>query len=616
MLDEKRKLKKQVSIASIFALLLFVLSIVAVATPVEAKTTPPVNSYTPATLSIGGGTLIAPLMTDWANGFNVYTGGAVSINYQAVGSTSGTNNMLADIFSLGFSDAPIPANGLATLDSQGDVVTPANSPPVTGLAGADPIIQIPESLAPVAIFYNIPGYRGALNLTGDIIAEIYLQDITTWTNYHILALNPGLTAAQIALLAKYPISPVHRSDGSGTSFALTTYFGRVDGNWTADGYKAGSTSASNFPASELSAKGTGGVAGLVAATNGAVGYGETSYAIGAGLVYAAVLNTAGYYVLPLPAGATAAAAAEASKLAANPVYTIVDANGTASYPISTFTYVFVWENQDLGTSGGGTWTAGLTYDAVQFLYYIVTQGQSYAQYLQYAPLPASMVQLDLGLIAQINYGGAAITPSTATSITCKSSSVPPSVIVDKAISCTATLSGALSGASKPKGSFMWYSTSAGTFSKAVCKVPTSGKCSTKFTPLAVTSPESIFAVYTGDISNPQSWAASSLTINQTASKTTLTCNPSKVNPLQTTTCKVTVDGYAPSGTVSVSQTGGSGTISGSASCVLTALGTSKKASDCSVTLTGATAGSVTLTASYSGDTNNKASSGTRTIHIK
>jgi phosphate transport system substrate-binding protein len=615
MSDEKLKLRRQASIASIFALLLFVLSTVAVAPPVEAAS----NSYTPATLSIGGSTLLAPLMSVWQTQFNTYTGGAVSINYQAVGSTSGTNNMLSDIFSLGFSDAPMPANGLATLNAQGDVVTPANSPPVTGLAGADPIIQVVDGLAPVAIFYQIPGIplTTHLNLTGDIITEIFLQHITTWTNPHILAINPGLTAAEITALGKYPITVVHRSDGSGTSFALTTYMGGVDGNWTAAGFKAGSTSPTNFPTSELSGKGTGGVASLVSSNNGAIGYGEVEYAIGAGLGYAAILNVAGNYVLPTPAGATAAAAADASILATNPVYTIVNAPGTASYPLSTFTYVFMWANQDLGTSGGGTWSQGLAYDAVQFLYWIVTQGQSYATNLNYAPLPASVVQLDLGLIAQINYAGAAFIPSTTTSVTCKSSSV----IVGKAVSCTVKLS----GGSSPTGTFIWSSTGAGTFSHALCNVPKSGKCTTSFITQGTSPSETISALYTGDLNNAPSIATSSLTATQAASKTSVSCKPSSAAEGSTITCTVTVKGYSPTGDVTWSQSSTStpaatvtfATTTPPNTCILVAKGTSTTLASCSMTMTtGTNPGKVTITASYVGNSNNLASLKTAKLTIK
>ncbi|MGP8124462.1 MAG: phosphate ABC transporter substrate-binding protein PstS [Nitrososphaerales archaeon] len=601
MTEEKHKLTRQTSIASVIALLLFVLSAVAVATPTVVAQ----NSWTPTTLSIGGSTLLAPLATVWATNFQTYTGGAVSVNYQAVGSTAGNNNFLSDIFSLGFSDAPIPQNGLATLNAQGDVVTPANSPPVTGLAGADPVIQVVDALAPVSIFYNIPGFRGTLNLTGDVVSEIFLQHITSWTDPHILALNPGLTSAQIALLGKYPITVVHRSDGSGTSFALTNYFGKIDGNWTADGYSGNSTSASNFPASELSGKGTGGVAGTVAATNGAVGYGETSYAIGGGLVYAAIQNSAGNYILPLPAGVTAAAAADAGKLATDPVYVITNAPGAESYPISTYTYAFIWENQDLGTSGGGAWTQGLAFDAVQFLNWAVTQGQAYSTNLQYAPLPPAVVTLDLGLLAKVNYGGASFLKSPTASITCKSSSV----LVGKTDSCTAVLS----GGSGLTGDFLWSSTAAGTFNKPVCVVPKNGKCTATFTAQGASPSETIAAEFTGDLNNAPAIASSSLTVTQMTSKTSVSCKPSSATTGSAITCTAKVTGYAPTGTVNWSQSGAGSVAFSSTSCLLS---TVKNVGTCSVTVTGNTAGKVTLTATYAGDGNNKGSSKTASVTIK
>jgi phosphate transport system substrate-binding protein len=603
MLDERLKNKRHILIPTIFALALFAISSFAVVPVATAS-----NAYTPTTLSIGGSTLLAPLMSVWQTQYGTYTSGAVSVNYQAVGSGSGTANWLGGVFSLGYSDAPIPANGLATINSTtGGIATPANSPPGTGLAGKDPVLQVVDALAPVSIFYNIPGFRKTLNLTGDVIAEIFLQHITAWNDPHILALNKGLTASDISKLAANPITVVHRSDGSGTSFALTYYFGQVDGNWTAAGFKAGSVSPGNFPASELSGKGTGGVAGVVSATNGAVGYGETSYAIGAGLVYAAVQNQSGNYILPLPAGATAAAAADASILATNPVFTITNAPGAASYPISTYTYVFVWENQNLGTSGGSPWTQGLAYDVVQFLYWIVTQGQNYATSLQYAPLPAAVVTDDLALIAKINYGGQSFLSTTSTSITCNHSSI---VVGRGSVSCTSKVSG--TGFS---GSLLMSSSAAGTFNKPAYSVPKSGKVLSIFKPGGASSSETITALYVGDLNNAPSIASTTLTVTKAASKTTLLCKPASVSSGSPSTCTVTVIGFQPSGIATISQSAGSGSISGSASCVLAPKGTSTTISTCTATVTGSNAGSITLKASYPGDSNNAASSGVRPIKV-
>jgi phosphate ABC transporter phosphate-binding protein len=591
----KLKLRKQTFIGTLFILSLFTLSAVAVIPPVEAS-----NAYVPASLSVGGSTLAAPLFSALIPHYTASTGNTVNVNYQAVGSGSGTSNALSAVFNAGMSDAPIPANGLATLDAQGDVTSPANSPPGP-LAGADPLIQIPFTIAPVAIFYNIPSFRKTLNLTGDVIAEIFLLHITAWNDPHILALNPGLSSGDIAKLAANPISVVHRSDGSGTSFALTYYFGQVDnGNWTGAGFKAGSTSASNFPASELSAKGTGGVAGLVSATNGAIGYGETSYAIGAGLVYAAVQNADGTaFVLPLSANAAAAAAAYASQLLTNPTFVITNGSGTNVYPISTMSFIFVWSNQNLGTSGGQTWTQGLAFDLVSFLTYVVTQGQAYATDLQYAPLPPALVQIDIGLISKINYGGQSFLAPTTTSVTCNHSSV---VVGKLSVSCTAVVSG-----TGLTGNLLWSSSDLGTFSKTTCAVPKSGKCVSIFKTGGTSSSEAITALFAGDLTNAPSIATASLTVTQATSKVTLLCKPSLVASESTTTCTASVIGFKPSGTVTVSQTGGTGSISAGGSCTLAPKGKLTTTSTCTVSLTGSSAGTATLTASYKGDANNAAS---------
>ncbi len=603
MSEARLNLRKRTVIPTIFLLCLFAVSSIAIVQPVEAT-----NSFTPATLSIGGSTLLAPLMTDWQSMFQTYTGGAVTVNYQAVGSTTGTNNMLSDIFSAGFSDAPIPANHLATLDSSGYVVSPPNSPPVTGLTGADRLLQIPDAIAPIAMFYNIPGLGKPLNLTGPILEEIYLQHITSWTNPHILVINPGLTPADITAMGHYPITVVHRSDGSGTSFALTAYFGLVDGNWTAAGYTAGSTSSSNFPVGELSAKGSGGVAALVASTSGAIGYGELSYAIGAGLHYAAVQNADGSaFILPSSAGATAAAAADASFVQKDPTYVIVNAHGAASYPLSTYTYVFVWQEQNLGASGGGSWTQGTTFDLVQFLDFIVTQGQSVAPLLTYAPLPPAVIQTDLGIIAQITYNGAQVLSPTTTTLACK----PLALIVGKSVLCHSKTLG-----TTPTGLIAWSSTGSGAFSHSSCKIPKSGKCNGLFFTFGTSAQENITALYYGDINNAPSLASFTFSVSQTPTHVTFSCKPSSVIAGLTTTCRAVVTGFLPSGTVTFSQTSGTGLISGSASCTVAQLGSSKKASVCSVTITAVTSGKVTLTASYAGDLNNLPSSKPHSLTIK
>ena len=585
-------------------LLLFGLSAVAVVPLAYAS-----NSYTNTTLYIGGSTLIAPIMNDWTTNFHTYTGGAVTVSYDPVGSTTGTKDMLDDIFSAGWSDAPIPANGLATLGT-GNVVTTSSAscdptpgcPPVTGLEGNDPLVQIADGLATVAIFYNIPGITvdTHLNLTGDVIAEIYLGHITKWNDPRILALNPDLTSAQKTDLAAYPITVVHRSDGSGTSFALTSYFSVEDANWTLDGH-TNSTAAANFPIGD-GGDGSAGVTGTVLSTPGAIGYAEVSYPIGAGLSYAQVLNSAGYYVVPSPASGSAAAAADAARTAKDPTFTIVDASGAGSYPISTYTYVFIWANQDLGKSAGSTWTQGDAYDLVQFLNYIVTQGQSLATELNYSPLPTAVVSNDLSLLAQINYSGTPILTSPSISATCKEATA---TVGKTAVSCTATLT----GATAPTGTISWSSSAAGTFTRATCNVSAKHlTCKSAFIAGAVTASESLTATYSGDLNNAPAIGSASLTVTQRTSSVTLICAPTSivVGGSTTSTCTAVAIGYAPTGTITFSQSstnGGAVTFS-SATCTLTDISIRTGTSRCSVTATASTPGKVFVTATYGGDANN------------
>ncbi len=617
MLNERSKVK--ILIPTIFALALFMLSVVAFVPTVEATSSP----YTSLTLSAGGSTLIAPQMADWALGFQALTGNVVSVNYQAVGSTTGTDDFLNQIFTIGFSDAPVPANGLATLYANGSVSSPTNSPP--GLGGNDQLIQIIDGLAPVSIFYNLgtPSHatyptipvpwRPTLNLTGTIIEQIYLKQLTSWNASAILAVNPGLTQAESDYLGTLTVQPTHRSDGSGTSFALTTYFGTQPdslGNWTAEGYIAGSTSNSNFPAGELTGKGTGGVAAEVASVTGAIGYGETSYAIGAGLLYAAVENQAGYFVLPLPAGASAAAAADASLLSSNPLASITNAPGATSYPISTFTYAYVWQNQDVGTSGGATWTAGDAFDAVQFLDYIVTQGQSYAQALYYAPLPTSVVDLDLGLIAQVQYNGSPITGAATGSLTCTSSSL----IVGNRITCHDTLTGSNAPTKIYTSHVVWTTNGTGTFTVPSCKVPKSGKCTSAFVSGQASSAVSVTAIYEG---NTTSYVSTTVVVHQKSSTESLTCRPATEDVgASAITCIVSIIGYHPSGTITFSVFAGPGSVTFSdATCTLVPATATK--SSCSVTVTGETVGHTTIEAQYSGDVNNVAPAAkTKVLNIK
>lgn len=346
--------------------------------PGAPTTTSSTPTYTPLTLQAGGSSFVNPVMQVWVAGFADYTGGVVLTNYQAIGSGAGITGVLKGTFDFAGSDAPVSA---------------AQSANYTAVKG--PLLQIPETLGAVAIFYNIPGVTKSLNLTGQIIAGIYLRHVTMWNNASILAINPKVNATLLA----HPIIPVHRSDGSGTTYALTNYFTKVSTDWNASG-KGFGTSISWPAAGELAGKGSAGVAALVNGNPYAIGYADSYYAFSNKLTSAAVKNAAGNFEVPSIAGAAAAAAAFSAQIQANPTFTITNAPGANSYPISTFTYLLVWQNQTAQGKGN---------DIAQFFLWMVTHGQSYGPPLFYPSLPASVVTVDSALIAKMNFNGVSFT---------------------------------------------------------------------------------------------------------------------------------------------------------------------------------------------------------------
>lgn len=341
------------------------------------------STYYPLTLQAGGSTFVNPLMQVWAQNFKLYTNDVVSINYQALGSGAGITGILTGTFMLAGSDAPVSASQLANYTANG------------------PLLQIPETLGGVAIFYNIPGVTVSLNFTGPVIAKIYLGEITRWNDNAIAALNPGChTGSPTCVLPGNTILPVHRSDGSGTTYALSNYFEKVSTDWNASftgGCPCYGTSLS-WPSFEIGAKGSSGVALYVQQNPYTIGYADSYYAFSNGLKAATIQNQAGVFLAPSLASIAAAANAFSTQVQANPTFAITNAPGASSYPISTFTYLFVWQRQGNQQQG---------YDIVQFLWWIVnpTQGQTYGPILYYPALPASVITIDQSLIQQITYNG-------------------------------------------------------------------------------------------------------------------------------------------------------------------------------------------------------------------
>jgi len=336
-------------------------------------------SGTQGTISGAGSTFVFPLMNAWSMAY--LSAKCVQVNYQSVGSGTGITDLTSKLVGYGASDAPLSATQRAALPG--------------------PAFTIPEAAGAVVITYNVPGVSSGLNLTGAIIASIYLGAVTSWNDSSIQAANPHTTLPDQAIVV------VHRSDGSGTSFAFTSYLSAESSTWAST---VGKGTTVVWPAG-IGAKGSTGVAGEVALTTGAIGYVELTYALLNNIGYANIQNPAGTFVKANVTTTQAAVAAGSGSLppGSGDWYnvTLLNEPGTNTYPIATFTYLMVYG--DLGAVYGSDMTQGQATQLVQFLWWVVHDGQATNPTLFFVPLPANVVSLDETTIGQITYNGGALT---------------------------------------------------------------------------------------------------------------------------------------------------------------------------------------------------------------
>ncbi|HSQ28698.1 MAG TPA: phosphate ABC transporter substrate-binding protein PstS, partial [Gemmatimonadaceae bacterium] len=266
-------------------------------------------------LTGAGATFPKQIYEKW---FDTYAAKAgVKINYQAIGSGGGIKQFTEGTVDFGASDAPMSDEESANLKT--------------------PAYHIPTVLGAVVVAYNLPELAKPLNLTGPVIADIYLGKVTKWNAPELAALNPGVK------LPNRDILVVHRTDGSGTTYIFSDYLTATSGAW-----KAGPGKGKELKWSVgLGGKGNDGVAGQVKQVPGAVGYVELAYARQNKIPYAAIKNAAGTFVLPSIESVTESAAGIAAKLPANTDFrmSIVNAPGRNAYPISSFTYLLVSQTQ-------------------------------------------------------------------------------------------------------------------------------------------------------------------------------------------------------------------------------------------------------------------------------
>ena len=303
-------------------------------------------------LTGAGATFPYPIYSKWFSDYATSSG--VKINYQSIGSGGGIRQLIEGTVDFGATDSPMSDEEMAK-------------------AKGGPVIHIPTVMGADVITYNVEGLTHPLNLTGEVIADIFLGKIKKWNDARIAALNGD------AKLPNQDILVVHRSDGSGTTYIFTDYLSAVSTAWKNG---PGRGKEVQWPAG-LGAKGNEGVAGQVKQTPGAIGYTELAYAKQNRLAYAAVRNATGEFVLPSIESITAAAAGTLTKLPENTDFrvSIVNPPGAGAYPIASFTWILIYQNQPDADKGK---------KLVDFLRWALREGDASAAALDYAPLPAQL----------------------------------------------------------------------------------------------------------------------------------------------------------------------------------------------------------------------------------
>jgi phosphate transport system substrate-binding protein len=324
------------------------------------------NSSKSVQLSGAGSSFVYPLMTRWIANYHE-ANQDIRINYQSIGSGGGIEQVKKGTVDFGASDA-------ALSDEK--------------LKGMPPVLQIPESAGPICITYNIPGLQQPLRLSGEVLAGIYLGKITNWQDPAIAQDNPGVS------LPKQQIAVAHRADGSGTTAIFTTYLAAVSPDWAK---QVGAGTAVNWPLG-LGGKGSEGVTGQVRQSPGAIGYVELTYAQQNKLPVAQIKNKAGNYVEGTAAGTTQAIEAFSAQLAKDPRIPIVDPPATAAtaYPISGLTFLIVPKDGDNPAK-----RAALK----KFILYMISDGQTVANSMGYAPLPDGVRQYNQQTLGQMQASG-------------------------------------------------------------------------------------------------------------------------------------------------------------------------------------------------------------------
>jgi phosphate transport system substrate-binding protein len=320
-----------------------------------------IPAFAQTTLNGAGATFPYPIYSKWFSEYhNAHP--EVQINYQSIGSGGGIRQVLAGTVDFGASDGPMSDQQLAEAKVK--------------------LLHIPTVLGAVVPAYNVSGISGELRFSPDTIANICLGKITNWNDKAIAADNPGVKLPDRSIVL------VHRSDGSGTNYIFTDYLSKVSQDWKSGPGKGTSV---KWPVG-IGAKGNEGVAGMIRQMDGAFGYVELIYALQNKIPYAAVKNSSGNWVKGSLDGATQAAAT-VKQMPADFRVSITNAPGKEAYPISSFTWLLVPVQSKEANKGK---------ILVDFLNWMLENGEKDATQLAYAPLPENVASKVKESIKQVH----------------------------------------------------------------------------------------------------------------------------------------------------------------------------------------------------------------------
>lgn len=311
-----------------------------------------------------GATFPYPLYSKMFFEYNKKTG--IRINYQSIGSGGGIKQLQNNTVDFGASDAPLSDEEMSKMPS--------------------PVVHIPTCLGAVVISYNL-NLKGnqKLKFTPEVITDIFLGNIKKWNDAKIKAINPGINLPDLG------ISVIHRSDGSGTTYVFTDYLSKVSTTWKS---KPGKGKALDWPTG-IGAKGNEGVGGMLKQISGSIAYLELAYAIQNKLPTAEIKNKSGAFV---DASINSISASANITLPGDLRVSLTNTEAKDGYPISSFTYILVYQNQDFNNK-----SFDKPKQTVQLVNWMITEGQKFAAPLMYAPLPKEAATAALNQLKKVKH---------------------------------------------------------------------------------------------------------------------------------------------------------------------------------------------------------------------